>query len=195
MTTSKENDSPPPRSFGAALKEADAIIETAEARAREVRRAAEGAFEDAKRAGYDAGYQQGLRDAAETALRLIGESSVISSRLAEEAARLAIAICQSVIAEHVRVDPTLVKKIAERALQQSVVGDSITIICHPDDRHVLGQSLDSLRRVAGGANLALEISDDMVRGGCLVRTEFGEVDASIPALIDGIAAHLGIGTR
>lgn len=195
MSNVKANEGSQPRTLGSALNEAQSIIEAAENRAQELRRAAEGAFEDAKRSGFEAGFQQGLRDAAGTAIRLVGETSVLSQHLSEEAAKLAVAICQTVIAEHVRVDPSLVRKIAERALQQSVVGDSISIVCHPDDLPVLNQSLDSLRRIAGGAHIQLEAAEHMPRGGCLVRTEFGEVDASVPSLIDGIAAHLGITRR
>ncbi len=188
-----QTENPSPKSLGAALNEAQSIIESAEVRAAELRRAAEGAYEDAKRSGYQAGYQQGLRDVSGTAVRLIEDTTRIRDDITEEAAKLAVAICGSIIAEHVRVDPTVVKKIAERALQQSVVGDSITIVCNPEDQPILSEAIPNFQRLSGGSRVGVETSTAVARGGCTVRTEFGDVDASLPTLIESIALHLGIG--
>lgn len=183
---------PPPSSVSGALSEAQTILAAAEERAKDLRNSAEKAYEESRQKGYDEGFEQGKTEASQQALRLIRESSVVGERLSVEAARLALAICQTVIGEHVKVDPELVKKIAARALQQSVVGDTITIIAHPDDKAVLTKSIDAFRRLAGGASVAIEEDASTIRGGCIVRTEFGEVDASIPVLLESMAAQLGL---
>ncbi len=182
----------PKSSVSAALSEAQSIIAAAEQRASELTASAEQAYERSQKQGYDQGFEQGRRDASHQALRLIEESALIGSKLSAEAAKLAMAICSTVIGEHVKVDPDLVRKIAERALQQSVVGDVITIIAHPDDKKTLTKSVDAFRRLAGGASVSVEEDETMTRGGCIVRTEFGEVDASITILLESIAAKLGL---
>lgn len=180
------------KSVSTALSEAQTIISAAEQRAAELKSSAEQAYEEARQAGFAAGFEEGVIEATKKSVRLIEEGSLIGRRLSEEAARLAIAICGTIIGEHVRVDPELVRKIAERALQQSVVGDVITLIVHPDDKPKLLESMDSFRRLANGASVSLDEDPAVSRGGCIVRTEFGEVDASLPVLIDSMANQLGI---
>ena len=93
-----------------------------------------------------------------------------------------------------KVDPALVRKVAERALQQSIAGDTVTIFVHPDDSEQINSALDHLRRLAGGAKVLVETDSMLTRGGCLVRTEYGEVDASIELLIGSVAQRLGLPT-
>ncbi len=184
-----------PTSVSAALNEAQTIIASAEQRAAELRSTAERVYDESKQSGYAAGFEQGRQDAAVQAVRFVQEGAQIGQQLSAEAARLAIAICSTVIGEHVKSDPNLVKKIAERALQQSIVGDGITILAHPDDAATLNSAKDSFRRLAGGASVNIETDPRIVRGGCIVRTEFGEVDASIPVLLESMAAQLGIAIK
>lgn len=184
-----------PQSVAAALNEADTIIESARKRATEIQSAAEKAYEQAKESGYALGYQEGLSDAADKAVRMIQDSASLGTRLSEEAARLAIAICTTVIGEHIKVDPDLVRKIAQRALQQSIVGDVMTIIANPDDHDLLNNAAPEFRRLANGASVKIETDPNIGRGGCIVRTEFGEVDASIPVLLESMAAHLGLSRK
>lgn len=177
-----------------ALNDAQAIIDAAERRAEEIKSAAAKAFEEAKQNGYSEGLAQGAKDAASTAIRLLEQGGSIEAKLAEEAAKLALAICKTVIGEAVKVDPALVRKVAERALQQSIAGDTVTIFVHPDDSEQINSALDHLRRLAGGAKVLVETDSMLTRGGCLVRTEYGEVDASIELLIGSVAQRLGLPT-
>lgn len=197
MSTQKTTPSPSsasaaPASVSAALTEAQSILAAAEERARDLKNSAEKAYEEARQKGYAEGYENGKTEATNQALRLIQESALVGQRLSTEAARLAIAISSTVIGEHVKADPELVQKIAARALQQSVVGDTITIIANPEDKKVLTKAIESFRRLAGGASVAIEEDPATVRGGCIVRTEFGEVDASIPVLLESMARQLGV---
>ena len=175
-----------------ALTEAESILSAAELRAEEIKSAAGRAYDDAKRAGREAGYQQGRKEALGEAVKLIQDRVKVSERLSQQAAELALAIAGSVIGEQVKVDVSLVRRIAERALAQSVVGDAITIIANPEDTPMLLNSQDDLRRLSGGASIKIESDPAIARGGCTVRTEFGEVDATIPALIESVATRLNL---
>jgi type III secretion system HrpE/YscL family protein len=186
---------PAPQNYpnlGAALSEAQNIVEAARNRAADIELAARRSFEEARENGYREGFKAGEAKAADAAVRLIEETVVVGERLSEEAAALALAICQTIIGEHVKVAPETAKKIALRALKESVVGDSITIYVNPDDRKMMVSSIDELRRIAGGSNLTIEAEPLLARGGARVRTEFGEVDASIETLLGTVAQRLGI---
>ncbi len=181
-----------PSTLGAALSEAQNIVEAARARAADIETAARRTFEEARETGYRDGFKAGEAKAADAAVRLIEESVVVGERLSEEAAALALAICQTIIGEQIKVSPETAKKIALRALKESVVGDSITIFVNPDDKLMMLGSIDELRRIAGGSNVSIESEPLLSRGGARVRTEFGEVDASLETLLGTIAHRLGI---
>ncbi|MCB0323308.1 MAG: type III secretion system stator protein SctL [Bdellovibrionales bacterium] len=190
MATEKKDSASP--KLAAALSEAQSILEAAEKRAQMLTADAERTFSEAYDKGYSEGLKQGRDDAVEQAVRLIEDSTRVHDVLAEEAARLAIAIAGSVVGEHVAVQPEAAKRIAAAALQEAVVGDSVVIVVHPLDEPALGEAADQLRRVAGGARVKIETDEKFTRGGCIVRTEFGEVDATIEALVESIGERIGV---
>lgn len=180
------------RKLGPVLNEAQEIITAAESRAREILEQAEEIRHSAREAGYAEGHQAGQDEVVSTSIRLLEESAKLSERLSVEAARLAIAICSYVIGRHVEVSPETVRHIALRALQESVIGESARIAVHPADYTVIEAAIPEFRRLAGGASIFVETDETLTRGGCVLRTDFGEVDSSIEALIDAISVRLGI---
>ena len=178
--------------FSSALSEAERIIEAAEKRAESLLEEAELKLGDAKSEGYQEGFEQGRKDAVLQAVRLIEESPAVADALAAEAAKLAIAIADSIVAEHVQVVPETAKQIALAALQESVIGDSVTLSVNPDDENEIIKALSDIRRIAGGAAVSIEADTSLARGGCIVRTDFGEVDASIETLLSSISERLGV---
>lgn len=189
---STQRSTPSPQTVGSALSEAQAIIEAAEKRAADLQGAAERTYLEAKQAGFAEGFAEGQQQAVETAIRMMEDSTAIGEKLSEEAARLALAICQSVVSKHIDVQPELVKEIASRALQQSIVGDTVTILANPEDQALLEAHIDYFRRIASGASVRIESEPTLSRGGCIVKTEFGEVDASIDTLIANVKARFGV---
>ncbi len=175
-----------------ALSEAQSIIAAAESRAQELLAEAKKVFDAAKSDGYQEGLAIGRQDAVQEAVRLLADTSAVSERLAQEAAKLAIAISETVIGEHVKVEPATAKKIAQSAIREAVTGDSITVVAHSDDIKLLEEAADELRRIAGGSSIAFESSSEITRGGCIVRTEFGEVDATIDTLLSSVRERLGL---
>lgn len=175
-----------------AISEAQSIIEAAEQRAKALEEKAKQSFDQAFDKGYEAGFERGRQEAAESAIRLLEENGKLSDQLAAEAARLAIAITSSVVGGEVASNPSVVRQNALRALRESVVGNAATIYVHPEDRAVLDPAIEQLERVAGGAKVVLDIDPSLTRGGCIVRTDFGEVDARIETLIGLVAVRLGV---
>lgn len=176
----------------AALAEAQSIIEAAEKRAEELTSKIDKAYEDSQERGYRDGYEQGQSDAAMAAVRLIEESALVADTLAEEAAKLALAISSSVIGEHIKTSPEIVKRTAFRALQESIIGDLAIVVVHPDDKKILESAAEELKRLANGVSVTIETDHNISHGGCKVKTDFGEVDATISSLLEATAKRLGI---
>jgi len=60
------------------------------------------------------------------------------------------------------------------------------VVVHPDDAKQLKSAENTLRRIAGGADIIVETDRSIAKGGCIVRTEFGEVDAQIETLLKSV---------
>lgn len=178
--------------LSAALSEAQNIVNAAKQRAEELLSEAEAIHAKAYEEGYQQGITAGKSEATQVAVRLIEDTDRVRTVLSEEAANLALSISASVIAEQLSVDPELVKRIARNALQEAVIGDSAKFIVHPDDRDAIEQGLEDLAKLTPRAALSVETDSAVGRGGVLVITEFGEVDATIDTLLDSVASRIGV---
>lgn len=195
MTMEKAEENNARKSLASVLKEAQSIIAAAEKRAADLILTAQATLEESKKKGFVEGFNQGLSEASKTAVRFIEQASYINQQLSEEAAKLAIAICSKIISEQVKVKPDLINSIAQKALSQSVLGDKVVFIINPADKALLESTKESLTKLAGGATILIETDLEIQRGGCIVKTDFGEVDALIPSLIKGMADRLGINDK
>lgn len=179
-------------SVAEAVSQAQAILEAAETRSKEMLEKAEASFREAKETGYQEGFAAGKQEAVTTAIHLIEESGSLSTTLAEKAATLALAICQSLLEQELKLNPDVAKTVALKALRESAITDSITIVINPEDKSALDKGTAELQRVVGNAKLLVSTDSSLTRGGCIVRTDFGEVDATIESLLQGIATRLGV---
>ncbi len=171
-------------SMSEALSEAQSIVEAAENRAEEIAKAAE-------EKGYQAGLDIARQEVAGVAVRMMEDSAGLEDELAHKAARLALSICASIIGEHVKVAPETATRIALKALQGSIIGESSTLVINPSDRPEIEAHLSDLEQLTGGA-VRIETNKMIAAGGCMVKTEFGEVDATVESLLKVIAQRLGI---
>lgn len=177
-------------SLSGALKEAQKITDAAQERAHEIIADANAKLKAAQEKGYQDGFEAGKLQAAREAIRLIEDHAVLSEKISREAAGLAVSIANSIIGEHVKIAPDTVLKIATMALRESVVGDSVSLIVHPEDLELLQEASGELSRLVGGVRVVIETDRLLTRGGCVVKTEFGEVDASIKTLLSAVAERL-----
>lgn len=189
MASEKQNSS---LNLTEALSKAESIIVSAEERAADLISAAKAEVEKIRHEAHQSGIDMARQEVTDLAVRLIEESGNVNQRLSAEAARLAVAISSAVIGEHVKVDPETVKKIAKRALSETVTGSQITILCNPEDEKTLKASMKEFSQLASGVALELQQSSMITAGGCLLKTDFGEVDAQIETLVAAVSKRLGI---
>jgi flagellar biosynthesis/type III secretory pathway protein FliH len=178
------------QSLSSALNEAQNIVEAARQRASEIERKAQIAYSEAKEKGFLEGLEHGLSQATDKAIRLITETSKLQENLAEEGARLAVAIAEIIIGEHLKISPETSKNLALKALKEAVIGSSVTITINTKDREAFHLAHSEIKNIAGGSTVNIELDDSIARGGCIIRTEFGEIDSKIETLITKIGKHL-----
>jgi flagellar assembly protein FliH len=148
-------------------------------------------FDDGKRKGYELGERAGLESAMqklESLLtggnKLIGELGDLHRQACRDVeadlVQLALAVARKIVGREVSLGPEVVTRIVRQALGRVENAGRITIKLNPADLELLAeikpQLLSSLPE-AGRA--AFESDAGIARGGCLIETDGGEVDARI----------------
>lgn len=185
----------------ARLAETQALLETFEREANlactvadDARQQAAAIREQARQEGYAAGTEQAERDMAErvAAIAALAEAAVraraeLLQRVEPEVIDLAFEIARKVIGEHLALDREAIAEVARRAISVAGQSDTYYVHLHPDDAQRVEQFL---HRDTQGTPLQVIPDDRLCPGDCLVRTQHGQVDASIEAQLREIRAHM-----
>ncbi|MDQ2865273.1 MAG: FliH/SctL family protein [Candidatus Eremiobacteraeota bacterium] len=202
-------DGPPvfePRvDFEALRRDAEAIVERAAADAESMidrsRNAALDIVETAKREGSaieeqsrSRGYDDGLRDGKAAAdadmtemvhtlhglMESIRDQRATALESAEpELVRLAMTIAERVVHEQISVDPNVVVENVRSALTRLVSREVITLRVHPSDLETMRQHRDAIVAVSDVEHLRIVEDQRVDRGGVVVETDAGTIDAKI----------------
>ena len=118
-------------------------------------------------------FQQGLAELAELREQVLKKSS-------EDMLRLVLAIAEQVVHCQVSVNPEIIVETLQNALQNAISSDQYHVRVHPDDLALVMEKKPLfLASVSGLKNITLEGDSSVSRGGCLVESELGRVDATI----------------
>jgi flagellar assembly protein FliH len=179
---------PAPSLEQAALK-ARRLVAAAEAEADRVR-------EEARAAGHAEGFAAGRAEAlaemtpavaagveAHAAVRALELD--YSERVERAAVELAVQIAERVVAGAVAVSPERLLDVVRGALRTIIEREQVTLLVHPDDLDLMRSALDEVTGSLGGIE-HLEVQEErrVARGGAILRTRVGEVDARIETKLD-----------
>lgn len=162
--------------------EAARIVEAAERQAAEIRATAErdGARirEEARRGGLESAR-------AEVAALLLRASEAHDRLLAgaeKELATLAIAAAKRIVGEELAAAPERIGHVVSDVLARARRARNVRVRVHPDD-------VAALRKMH--PNAAVEGDPAITRGGCVVETDLGELDARLEVQLGALARALG----
>jgi flagellar assembly protein FliH len=167
---------------------ARALIEDAAARADTI-------AQDARRRGHDEGFHAG-REAADAEMNdmlvtmrgLLEMARVERHKLIEEAepelVRLAIGIAERVLHQQVALDRSVVVEMAKTAIGRLIERDSVTVRVNPADLERMREHRDELMALSDIRNLRLLEDKRVDRGGVVVETDAGTIDARIGTQLD-----------
>ncbi len=153
-------------------------------------------FEEARKQGFEAGQAQGRNEMEEEVRRLrqLAESlggalDSLDFRLADEVLDLALDVSRQVIAGELAARPERILDVVKLALRQMAESTrEARLLLNPEDaklvRPILNELLDKSR---------LRIVEDarMLRGGCLIETAQGDLDASLQTRWRQVVSVLG----
>ena len=151
-------------------------------------------YAQGERAGLEAGGQRAeamLRRLAGTLEELGTLRDEVMRQTERQLVELALAIARRVLHREVSIAPELAGALAHVALERLGPSAPAVIRLHPDDYStVTGQGSD----LSNGRAVKVLPDPAVARGGCLVESDFGNIDASVDAQVDEVArAMLGAG--
>jgi flagellar biosynthesis/type III secretory pathway protein FliH len=183
--------------FGALEAPAHLVIEagTTEERLRAI---AADAHRRAREEGFAEGIAEGRAriDAAVDALaeaeREIRAQEESFLRTAEQSAvELAIAIAGKIVGGSIAARPETVLDIVAGALLRTSARHRLVIEVNPEDLELVAESAEGLTARLGGVQRLDVVAERRVeRGGCIVRTEEGEIDGRVGSQLDRVAELL-----
>jgi flagellar biosynthesis/type III secretory pathway protein FliH len=150
----------------------------------------EGAVAAAREEGFAAGLAAGRGEIGPAAAALAaaaGELAEARARAAEATERaaveLALLLAEKVLGAALELRPELLLEVVRGALRRLTEPVPATLLVNPEDAGLAREALGELG-AEHGAELTVRPERRVERGGCLVRTPTGEVDAAIGAQLE-----------
>jgi type III secretion system HrpE/YscL family protein len=174
-----------------AHREAARLVEEARARAAAIVAGAEAAREEARREGLAAGREEARAEAAALLVRARAAAAATRAAAAADLKALAVRIAEKVLGRALALAPDLVADVAADALRAARHQRDVTLRVHPDDLAALEAARPRLRDLLLRApDLALRPDAEVGRGGCIVETEVGVIDARLETQLAAIERAL-----
>jgi len=179
--------------------EAGKIISNAEQQATQVRNQAEQQGQQAAIQSAEQQINTKLSQQMQTVLPAMQQAidSIIQTKQAwllrweNTAIALATAIAERIVRRELSQQPEITVDLVREALQLATGNDGIKIHLNPQDYETLGEQVKHIAARLDSIAPAEIISDGQVRiGGCIVKTEFGEIDQQIESQLQRIETEL-----
>jgi flagellar assembly protein FliH len=107
------------------------------------------------------------------------------------AVRLSVAIAEKILHAELERRPELASRIITEALQLAAGSAQIRLRLHPDDVRALGPACEDLLRGLIPNGSASVVPDAAItRGGCIVETQHGTIDARLETQLARLAAEI-----
>ncbi len=174
-----------------ALLDATLIREAAEAQARATLAQAQAQADRMQKEAAAEGRERGMAAVSELLVAARAESARTRRESTGELRALAVKIADKLLGRALALDPSVVVDLAAQALEHAGEPRALRLRCHPDDLDLLEHGrprlLDRCRSLGA---LRIEASDDVPRGGCVLESELGAVDARLSTQLDAIERAL-----
>jgi flagellar assembly protein FliH len=137
--------------------------------------------------GLAAGREAGVAELApaaaaleEGARALRAEAALAADRLEVQAVDLALFLAEKVVGAAVAADPQLVVEAVRGALRALVERERVTVLVHPEDLELVRGAMGGVTATLGGIeHCEVQAERRVARGGAVVRTPDGDVDARL----------------
>jgi flagellar assembly protein FliH len=147
-----------------------------------------------EKAAYENGFRQGEKAGMEIAEKkveaimlrysdAIHELGRLKSRLYIEVERqvvkLAVEVARKIVHREIQADREIIQTLVKVALSHAAEKSAVTVHLHPVDYNYVLEHRGQLEQGQEGREVVLLADKSIERGGCLVQTECGDIDARI----------------
>ena len=186
---------PPPRPQRSDAEEVMDVLAQAQAEAEQLRDAAIAEGFAAGRADALAALEPALA-ALVQAVEDVREQQPPRTTLERRAVELGLALAKKVVGGTLEVKPEKVIETVTGALRGIVERERVIVLVNPDDLEIVREAMEGIRASLGGMeHCVVEAERRVGRGGCLVRTPVGDIDARVETKLERagevVAAALG----
>jgi flagellar assembly protein FliH len=148
--------------------------------------------EQARAEGFAAGHAEalGALEPAVAALHaaaaaVIAQQAEAAEALERRAVELGLALAGKILAGALEVEPERVLESVRGALRGIVERERITVLVNPEDLELVRSAMDDVRQSLGGIeHCEVQAERRVARGGCIVRTPVGDVDARVETKLE-----------
>jgi type III secretion system HrpE/YscL family protein len=162
-----------------ATSEAQEIVDAAQREAASIRLEAETAAVQLRLTAYTEGRAEALLELNE---HLLGAREVRDTALAEaerDLLRLAITIAEKIIGHEIERNSTTLADIIANALRHTRQNEMLTVRIHPADLPLVEVQRERLNQMSRARFLDFVPDPRVSRGGCIIESESGTVDAQL----------------
>jgi len=185
----------------AAKKEASLLKQEAEAIVRQAKKDAE----EIESTAYAIGYEQGQKDGIEIGRKQfeIGvqhlenflkefkeQTRGLANHYEAQMLHVTVAVAKKVLEKEVLEDESLIGRILKSALEKVIEGSSISVHMNPRDFENLTEDFINSLSSPGGNKIKIKTDNSIKRGGCMIETEFGFIDANLDSRWLGIIEEI-----
>lgn len=164
-----------------ARQSAQGIIEEAQREKERILADAQREREDVLAKAREQGRQEGLAQVTETLLRAKMHAGEILAQQEHDVVSLACKMAEKIIGRDVERDPSILADICAKAIEELRNARAVVLRVNPKSAAVLRARKAELMEMIGRAvDVSIREDPDVAPVGCIVRTEFGTVDAQLP---------------
>lgn len=175
----------PPLSAAVARNEAEQLLAAARGEADRIRDEAYAEGLAAGRAAALAETGPAVQALGEALVQVEAERDRVAAEVEEAAVGLGLQIADKALTAAVTAHPDRVVDVVRGALRCLVERERVTILVHPDDLELIREAADGLVRQLGGIeHIDVQEERRVARGGAMVRSTAGEIDARLQTKLD-----------
>ena len=178
----------------AAAEAAREEAESLKAEAENVLAAARTRAAEIESEAYAQGYEQGQKDGEEFGRRqfdvrlqhlesvlenLKKETGTLAPKYEAQMVQVCLLVAGKLLEKEIKTDGDLISRVLNASLEKAVEGSSIIVHLSPRDRENLDEEFLARLSSPGGNRIEVRANASVKRGGCLIETEFGLIDASL----------------
>jgi len=160
-------------------RDAREIVERARDEAKQIIEAAERQKESIAEQARQDGIAQGLAQWNEVLARTAERAEALANSWEETMLRLSVKAAEKIIGEELRAHPDAIVAIVRQVLQGTRCGRHITIQVNEADAQEARDRIDSLKQMGAITEITIVGSSSVARGGCVVQSELGVIDARL----------------